>query len=104
MTAPVWLLLSRYLRPLEEVDALRARHVAHLERQREAGRFLAWGRLVPPSGGFILGRGMDRATLDAVIAEDPFTAAGIAEWEVHELSLTGGAPDLLSLLAAARPA
>jgi uncharacterized protein YciI len=104
MTAPVWLLLSRYVRPLPEVDALRADHVAHLERQREAGRFLAWGRLVPPTGGFVIARGMDRAALDAVLAEDPFTVGGVAEWDVHELSPTGGAPDLLSVLSPGHPA
>jgi uncharacterized protein YciI len=104
MTAPVWLLLSRYVRPLPEVDALRAEHVAHLERQREAGRFLAWGRLVPPTGGFVIARGRDRAALDAVLAEDPFTVGGVAEWDVHELSLTGGAPDLLSVLSPGHPA
>ena len=104
MTAPVWLLLSRYVRPLPEVDALRADHVAHLERQREAGRFLAWGRLVPPTGGFVIARGVDRAALDAVLAEDPFTVGGVAEWDVHELSPTGGAPDLLALLSPGHPA
>ena len=55
MTASTWLLLTRYVRPMPEVDALRADHVAHLERQRDAGRFVAWGRLVPPTGGFIGG-------------------------------------------------
>jgi uncharacterized protein YciI len=104
MTAPVWLLLSRYVRPLPEVDALRADHVAHLERQREAGRFLAWGRLVPPTGGFVIARGMDRAALDAVLSQDPFTVGGVAEWDVRELSLTGGAPDLLSVLLPGHPA
>jgi uncharacterized protein YciI len=104
MTAPVWLLLSRYVRPLTEVDALRADHVAHLERQREAGRFLAWGRLVPPTGGFVIARGMDRAALDAVLSQDPFTVGGVAEWDVRELSLTGGAPDLLSVLLPGHPA
>src|SRR3954453_22785298 len=104
MTAPVWLLLSRYVRPLPEVDALRADHVAHLERQREAGCFLAWGRLVPPTGGFLIPRGMERAGLDAVLAEDPFTVGGVAEWDVRELSLTGGAPDLLSVLSSGHPA
>jgi uncharacterized protein YciI len=103
MTDPVWLLLTRYVRPLAEVDSLRADHRAHLERQREAGRFLAWGRLVPPSGGFIIGHGMDRPTLDAVIAEDPFTVGGVAEWDVHELSPTGGSPELLSALSPTDP-
>jgi uncharacterized protein YciI len=103
MSALVWLLLSRYVRPLAEVDALRADHLAHLERQREAGRFLVWGRLVPPTGGFIIGRGMDRATVDAVLSDDPFTTGGVAKWDVHELSFTGGAPDVLSVLSPADP-
>ncbi len=98
MTAPVWLLLTRYVRPLEEVNALRADHLQHLERQREAGCFSAWGRLVPPTGGFILARGVDRAALDAVIAQDPYTRGGVAEWDVHELAPSGGSPELLAAL------
>jgi uncharacterized protein YciI len=103
MTAATWLLITRYVRPIEEVDAVRADHVAHLERQRAAGRFLAWGRLVPPTGGFILARGMDRATLDGVLAEDPFSVAGVAEWEVRQISVTGGASDLLAALSGEDP-
>jgi uncharacterized protein YciI len=98
VTEPVWLLLTRYVRPLPEVDALRADHLAHLERQREAGHFVLWGRLVPPSGGFVVARGLDRPALDAVLAEDPFTTGGVAEWAVHELAVSGGAPGLLAAL------
>lgn len=98
MTASTWLLLSHYVRPLAEVDAVRAEHLAHLERHRQAGRFLAWGRLVPPSGGFVLARGMDRATVDAVLAEDPYSVAGVAEWDVRELAPSGGEPDLIAAL------
>jgi uncharacterized protein YciI len=101
MTAPLWLLLTRYVRPLADVDALRSEHLAHLERQRVAGHFLAWGRLVPPSGGFILARGLDRTALDAVLAEDPYTVAGVAEWDVRELSPSGGSPHLLASLTGA---
>jgi uncharacterized protein YciI len=103
MTDSTWLLLSHYVRPLADVDAHRADHLAHLERQRQAGRFLAWGRLVPPTGGFILARGMDRATLDAVLAEDPFTVSGVAEWDVRELAVSGGSPDLLGALTGPEP-
>jgi uncharacterized protein YciI len=101
VAAPVWLLLTRYVRPLADVDALRADHLAHLERQREAGHFVAWGRLVPPTGGFILARGLDRAALDAVVAADPFTTGGVAEWTVHELAPSGGVPELLAALTGA---
>ena len=36
-------------------------------------------RLVPPSGGFILAGGLDRAALHAVLAEDPYAVGGVAE-------------------------
>jgi uncharacterized protein YciI len=101
MTAPVWLLLTRYVRPMADVDALRPDHIAHLERQRAAGHFLAWGRLVPPTGGFILASGLDRAALDAVLAEDPYTVGGVAEWEVRELAPSGGIPQVLAALSGA---
>ena len=103
MTAPVWLLLTRYVRALGEVDALRAQHLEHLERQRAAGHFLAWGRLVPASGGFILARGLDRAALDAVLAEDPYTVGGVAEWDVRELAPSGGVPHVVAALTGLDP-
>ena len=99
----VWLLLTRYVRPLAEVDALRPQHVAHLERQRAAGHFLAWGRQVPPSGGFVLAAGLDRDALDAVLAEDPYTVGGVAEWDVRELAPSGGVPSVLAALTGAEP-
>jgi len=103
MTPPVWLLLTRYVRPLADVDALRSEHLAHLERQRAAGHFLAWGRLVPPSGGFILARGLDRPALDAVLADDPYTVGGVAEWEIRELSPSGGSPSVVAALTGEGP-
>lgn len=103
MTAPLWMLMTTYVRPEAEVDALLADHVAHLERQREAGRFLVWGRLVPRTGGFVLARAKDRSEVDAVLAEDPFTTGGVAEWTVHQLSPTGGVSAVLAALEAAAP-
>ncbi len=99
MTAALWMLTTRYVRPIEEVDALLEAHRRHLEEQHAAGVFVAWGRLVPRTGGFILARGVDRAAVDAAIAADPFTTGGVAEWDVLELAPTGGEPALLAALA-----
>lgn len=101
-TSPVWSLLTRYVRA-GDVDALRPEHIAHLERQSAAGRCLAWGRLVAPSGGFILAGGLDRAALDALLAEDPYTVGGVAEWEVRELAPSGRVPSVLAALTGAEP-
>jgi len=98
MTSPLWMLTTTYVRPEAEVDALLAEHVEHLERQRATGRFLAWGRLVPRTGGFILARAADRDEIDAVLSEDPFTSGGVATWTVHQLAPTGGDPQVLGAL------
>ena len=100
MNAPLWMLTTTYVRPEPGVDALLEAHVAHLERHRKAGRFLAWGRLVPRTGGFVLARMADRAEVDAVLAEDPFTAGGVATWTVLQLAPTGGDEALVALLRA----
>lgn len=98
MSEPLWMLTTTYVRPEPEVDALLEAHVAHLERHRDAGRFLAWGRLVPRTGGFVLARMADRAEVDAVLAEDPFTSGGVATWTVLQLAPTGGDAALVTLL------
>jgi len=94
----LWMLMTTYVRPVDEVDALLEAHVAHLERQREAGRFLAWGRLVPRTGGFVLASAADRAEVDRLLAEDPFTSGGVATWTVHQIAPTGGDPAVLAAL------
>lgn len=103
MTSPLWMLVTTYVRPLEEVDALLDAHVEHLERQRDAGRFLAWGRLVPRTGGFVLARAADRAEVDSLLAEDPFTEGGVCEWTVSEVAVSGGDPRVVAALSPQPP-
>ena len=73
-----------YTAPLEEVDKHLDDHVTYLKRQYAAGNFVASGRKVPRSGGVILSKLENRATLDAVLAQDPFHRAGVADYEVIE--------------------
>jgi uncharacterized protein YciI len=78
----VFVLLLTYIRPLGEVDALMREHVAWLEEQYAAGRFLVSGRRIPRTGGVILARGDDREEIEALVAEDPFVSGGVATCEV----------------------
>jgi uncharacterized protein YciI len=73
-----------YTAPLEEVDKHLDDHVTYLKRQYAAGNFVASGRKVPRTGGVILSKLENRATLDAVLAQDPFHHAGVADYEVIE--------------------
>ncbi|MCC4797626.1 hypothetical protein BCT30_05675 [Enterovibrio norvegicus] len=73
-----------YTVALSEVDQYIDAHIAYLEKQYAEGHFLASGRKVPRTGGIILARANDRAHLDAILCEDPFYQAGVADYDIME--------------------
>ena len=91
------MLLLTYVRPLAAVDALMREHVAWLDEQYAAGRFLVSGRRIPRTGGVIVARGDDRAEIEALAATDPFVAAGVATCEVIRFRASQTAPGLEGL-------
>lgn len=72
---------SRYTRSLEEVDGLRAEHLAWIAGHVEAGRVLAAGRQSPPDGGVILMSDVAPDDVTAFFADDPYVLGGVAEYE-----------------------
>lgn len=80
----LFVVLMHYTRPLPEVDAVRPAHNAHLERLAARGSLLAWARRDPPTGGVLVMLAPDRATLERLLAEDPYVQAGVAAAEVVE--------------------
>jgi uncharacterized protein YciI len=93
----VFVLLLTYIRPLPEVDALMREHVAWLNEQYDAGRFLVSGRRIPRTGGVIVARGDDRAQIEALAATDPFVSGGVATCEVIQFRASQTAAGLDSL-------
>ena len=73
-------------------------HMAWLKAGYDQGLFLASGRKVPRTGGVILARG-DRAALEAMCADDPFTIHRIARYEIIETAFTTTAPGFENLEA-----
>jgi uncharacterized protein YciI len=78
----VFVLLLTYTKPLAEVDALMRRHMAWLDAQYDAGRFIVSGRQIPRTGGVILARGDDREEIETLAACDPFVTGGVATCEI----------------------
>jgi uncharacterized protein YciI len=78
----MFVLLLTYVRPLEEVDALMRQHMAWVNEQYDAGRFVVSGRQVPRTGGVIVARGDDRDEIERIAASDPFVTGGVATCEV----------------------
>lgn len=86
-----------YKVPQDIVDYHRAAHMAWVKEAFDAGIFLASGRRVPAVGGVLLSS-VDRATLDASLACDPFYSNGVAEFEIIEFKATSVAKGFENLL------
>lgn len=85
---PMFVLVSRYLRPAEEVAALTPRHSEWIAQEYATARVLVSGRQNPPEGGVIVAIGTDLADVRDWIAGDPFVAGGAAEYDVTEFGAT----------------
>ncbi|GGO81602.1 YciI family protein [Wenjunlia tyrosinilytica] len=86
-----------YRVPLDQVEQHFADHMAWVERHYAEGRFLASGRKVPRTGGVILAVGADREEIEAIVAEDPFVLAAVADVGITELQVTRTSPGLEAL-------
>ena len=79
------LAILRYRKPLEEVLKHVDAHRAYLGDLKAKGLLLASGPMDPRAGGILLLRVPDdavAATLDSVRDGDPFTRAGVAQYEL----------------------
>jgi uncharacterized protein YciI len=90
----MYLINLRYTGALAEIDDALEAHRAFLVRWFEAGVFVIAGPKVPREGGIILATGIERARLDAILAEDPFAQQGLAHYEITEFKATRLAPGL----------
>ena len=98
----MFLLLSRYLKPTEEVDRWLPEHREFLDRQYAAGHFIVSGPMEPREGGVIITMDMPRAALDAIMQDDPFLSEGVSEYQYIEFHATKRAAAFVDALEASR--
>jgi uncharacterized protein YciI len=84
---------------LSEIDAHMKAHMAFLNRQYAAGTFLVSGRKIPREGGIILAVGDSKATIEALMREDPFVREGLADVRVIEFRPSQRAKNVDALIA-----
>lgn len=86
----MFLILLNYVKPVEEVDAVRPRHLEFLAQGFAEGRYVLAGRQVPPDGGVVIARGTDEAAVAELTERDPYVVSGAAEYRLvrFEASLT----------------
>lgn len=90
----MYVVLSTYTAPLEEIDFVLPDHAEWLTKHYGAGDFLMSGRREPRVGGVIIARPMLRGKLDAILSTDPFSYRHLVHYEVIEFSATRTAKEL----------
>ena len=88
----MFLLLGRYLKPVDEVEVHLDAHRAWVREHAGAGRVIAAGREVPLQGGLLVAVGVTRDDVDAMIATDPYITEGVAEYDVREYDMVLTSP------------
>ena len=94
----LYLILLKYIRPPEEVTAHVEEHRAYLRRHYAEGHFIVSGPRVPAEGGVILARAASEAAARALIADDPFSQLGIAEYQLIPFDVLWSSPGFAARL------
>ncbi|MGD9947324.1 MAG: YciI family protein, partial [Desulfobulbus sp.] len=94
----LFIISLHYIVGLDEINQHLDAHVAYLKKQYAAGHFLASGRKIPRTGGIIIATAASKEALVAILAEDPFQKAGLAEYAITEFIPSMVADGLETLL------
>lgn len=93
-TFQMFLIELNYTAELARIDAHMRAHVAYLKKYYDAGVFLVSGRKIPRDGGVIVAVAESRARVEAIAAEDPFVARGLADARIVEFRASQRAADI----------
>jgi uncharacterized protein YciI len=84
------LAVSRYLRPLEEVNEARSAHQEFLAALDDRGLLVMAGRQRPPVGAVIVLRGDDADEAETLLNDDPYVERGLAAYTVTPFAAARG--------------
>ncbi|AJQ93678.1 YciI family protein [Gynuella sunshinyii] len=79
---------------LSQVEPHISAHMKYIEEYYQAGHFLLSGRKQPRTGGVILAKAESMAQMQAIVAEDPFFKADIADFEIIEFIASNSSAEL----------
>jgi uncharacterized protein YciI len=79
----MYLMISKYLAPLEQLDEARPEHARYLDGLEKAGYVVTAGRQEPPVGGVIVFDVDTEEEARTLIADDPYVKRGLAVYEPY---------------------
>lgn len=94
----MFVILIHYTRPLSEIDAHLAAHRSFLDTHYQNGTLLMSGPANPRNKGVIISNHSSRADVEAMIQQDPFYQAQVADYEIIEFTAVKFAPSLAELI------
>lgn len=80
----MYILLLKYIKPIEEVEKALNSHINYLEKYYSLKKFICSGRQNPRTGGVILCNAKSLSEVNEIIKEDPFYSQKIAHYEIVE--------------------
>jgi uncharacterized protein YciI len=84
----MFVLLSRFQQPLDEITRYLAPHSEWVQKHYASGRFLVSGRREPWVGGVIVARAESEQEIQEVLATDPLQQLGLAAYQVIAFDAT----------------
>jgi uncharacterized protein YciI len=84
----MFIVLLKYVKTLDKIDALLPDHIKYLEDQYEKSKFIFSGRRNPRIGGVILVNTDSENELKDILQKDPFYIHKVAEYETIEFTPT----------------
>ena len=90
----IHVLKSTYLQSPDVIEQTRPAHLEFLKDEIAAGRLLLAGRQEDGSGGMLITADVAVEEVDEMIARDPYTLAGVADYERTSFNGAFRAPGL----------
>jgi uncharacterized protein YciI len=82
----MFIVVSKYIKPMSEIDALRPAHLDFLKKLISEKKVLMAGRQNPITGGIIIAKMQSQFELENLLNEDPFIKAKVAEYQLIEFN------------------
>jgi uncharacterized protein YciI len=88
----MFLLLSKYIKPIDEVERLLPAHREFLDRFYREGKLVCSGPRDPRTGGVILADVDSEVEAMKIVVEDPFFTEKVAHYELVRFNITRSDP------------
>lgn len=94
----MFIVVLTYQTPLSEVDKFMQAHREFFDYHYKQGLLLASGPMKPRHGEILIVTTNDRALLESVLQQDPFSLAGITQYQIMEFTPVKHRDELIELI------